>query len=277
LHFIEGAGHKAHTDQPDHIDKMVIDVLRYSGGTMAGTARTSTVFVAGATGIVGRLLVPGLVSAGYVVHGITRSAGKVAALETMGAAGHVVDVYDADRLREIIVRVKPDAIIHQLTDLPPELDPARMPEYQGRNARIRIEGSRNLVAAAEAAGARRIVAQSIAWVYAPGPEPHGEEDPLDHGAEGQRGATVAAVDALEKAVLGCRGAEGIVLRYGAFYGPGTGRDQPGTQAPLSVPDAAKAAVLALEKGPSGIYNVAENEGYVSTARIRAAMGWKPGA
>jgi nucleoside-diphosphate-sugar epimerase len=176
-----------------------------------------------------------------------------------------------------VLDARPSFVIHQLTDLPPNLDPGLLAEYIPRNARIRIEGTRNLIAASVAAGARRFVAQSIAWAYAAGPEPHGEDDPLDIAADGLRGVTVRAVAALEASVLGAPDLDGVVLRYGQFYGPGTGRDEPSAAAtaPLHVDRAASAALLALVRGRNGAYNVAENERAVSTAKIRREMGWEP--
>jgi len=234
------------------------------------------ILLAGATGVVGRRLAPLLVAAGYEVHGTTRSEAKAALLLQAGVVPVVVDAFDADRLRRALVEIRPAAVIHQLTDLPPGLDPGRMAEFLPRNARIRAEGTRNLVAAALAAGARRLVAQSIAWAYAPAPGPWREDDPLDLAAEGPRGVTVAGVAALEDAVLGTPGLEGIVLRYGRLHGPGTGRDEPDEAMPLHVDDAAAAALLALARGRPGTYNVAATEGTLSTAKIRRELGWRPG-
>ena len=233
------------------------------------------VFLAGAGGVVGRRLVPLLRGAGYEVHGTTRSDTKVAALREAGVVAVVVDVFDAEALDRAVAAARPDAVIHQLTDLPPGLDPARMAESVPRNARIRTEGTRNLVAAAVAAGATRIVAQSIAWGYAPGPEPHGEADPLDHAAEGARAVSIGGVTALEAAVLGAPLA-GIVLRYGQFHGPGSGAAAPAAKGPtLHVDAAASAALLALRNGEAGVYNIAENEDFVATGKARRALGWDP--
>lgn len=171
---------------------------------------------------------------------------------------------------------RPSTVIHQLTDLPPGLDPARMDEAIARNARLRREGTRHLVLAAIAAGARRLIAQSIAWAYAPGPEPHGEDDPLDAGATGARAVSVGGVIALEEAVLNAAPLEGIVLRYGQLYGPGTGVDRPTGSAPLHVDAAAYAALLAIDRGAPGAYNIAEPNAYVATDKARSGLGWEPG-
>ena len=133
------------------------------------------IFLAGASGAIGQRLIPQLLAAGHQVTGTTRNADKAAILRALGVGPVVVDVFDAEALSRAMLAAKPDIVVHQLTDLPPGLDPSRMGEAVVRNARIRDEGTRNLVAAAVASGVRRMVAQSIAWAYAPGPEPHGEE------------------------------------------------------------------------------------------------------
>jgi nucleoside-diphosphate-sugar epimerase len=152
-----------------------------------------------------------------------------------------------------------------LTDLPPGLDPALMAAARERNTRIREIGTQNLLAAARAAGARRIVAQSIAFAYAPGPLPHAEEDPLDPSARG--------VISLETQVLGAP-LDGVVLRYGRLYGPGTGVDAAPKGGPLHVDAAADAARRALLAG-DGIYNIAENDGTVAIDRAVSGLGWSP--
>src|SRR5919109_700723 len=119
---------------------------------------------------------------------------------------------------------RPDIVVDQLTDLPLGLDPARMAEGSRRNARMRREGTRNLVAAMLAAGVHRLVAQSIAWMYAPGPEPHREDDPLDVHAAGPRADTADGVATLERLTVASPSIDGVVLRYGHLYGPGTGAD-----------------------------------------------------
>src|SRR5579872_3168859 len=136
------------------------------------------VFLAGASGAIGRRLVPLLIAAGHAVTGTTRSGEKANELRARGVDAVVVDVFDAKALREKVAAARPDAIIHQLTDLPQAIDPASLAEVLARNSRLRIEGTPNLVAAAQTAGVRRLVAQSIAFAYAPGREPHAESDPL---------------------------------------------------------------------------------------------------
>jgi nucleoside-diphosphate-sugar epimerase len=182
------------------------------------------IFVAGATGVIGRPLVKLLRHAGHDVTGTTRSAAKIAEIEKLGGKGVVADALDAEALRRAVIAAKPDVVIHQLTDLPDVSDPAQM--AREKNSRVRIEGTRNLMAAAKAASVRRVIAQSIAFVYAPGKKPYREGDPLDE-SEAQR-TTIAGVKALEDAVLNTPGIDGIVLRYGRLYGPGTWFDKPGS-------------------------------------------------
>jgi nucleoside-diphosphate-sugar epimerase len=233
------------------------------------------IFLAGATGAIGRRLTPLLLDAGHQVAGTTRSAAKAEELRALGAEPIVVDVFDAAALARAVAGVGPEIVIHQLTDLPKGLEPRLMAEATVRNARVREEGTRNLVEAAIAAGARRLVAQSIAWMYAPGPEPHGEDDPLDRAADGPRAATVRGVIALESSVLNARSLAGVVLRYGQIYGPGTGSSGPRGASPLHVDAAAYAALLALDRG-TGAFNVAEPNGYIATDKARTELGWDAG-
>lgn len=232
------------------------------------------VFVAGATGAIGRRLCRLLVDEGWSVTGATRSTAKTQALREMGVEPVVVDVFDAESLRDVVCASKPEIVVHQLTDLPPALDPARMSEALSRNARLRDIGTRNLVSAAVAAGAQRMVAQSLAFVYAPGPMPHQEDAPLllDDPAYGE---TTRAVASLERQVLSAP-FTGIVLRYGKLYGPGTGFDEPPSGGPLHVDDAADAARRALTRGSAGIYNIAEEDGTVSIKKAADSLGWVPG-
>ncbi|MET2830473.1 NAD-dependent epimerase/dehydratase family protein [Mesorhizobium shangrilense] len=231
------------------------------------------IFLAGASGAVGQRLIPQLLKAGHQVTGTTRLAAKAQQISALGAEPLVVDVFDADALSRAAASARPDIVIHQLTDLPAGLDPSRMGEAIVRNARIRDEGTRNLVRAAIAAGARRMVAQSIAWAYAPGPEPHTEADPLDGGAQGDRGISMTGVIALEKWVLQSPPLAGVILRYGQLYGQGTGRDAPAGSAPLHVDAAAYAALLAVDSALSGAVNVAEANTYVSTQKAVGELGW----
>ncbi|TPJ25314.1 NAD(P)-dependent oxidoreductase [Mesorhizobium sp. B2-7-2] len=233
------------------------------------------IFLAGASGAIGRRLVPQLVAAGHQVTATTRQEAKAENLRALGADPVVVDVFDANALRAAVVAAKPEIVIHQLTDLPAGLDPSKMAEATVRNARIRDEGTRNLVESAKAAGANRLIAQSIAWVYAPGAEPHAETDPLDSDAVGGRAVSVGGVIALEKHVLGSSPITGIVLRYGHLYGPGTGADSAAEPA-VHVDAAAYAALLAVERGAQGAFNVAEPNRHIATDKAVGELGWRAG-
>lgn len=237
------------------------------------TGRNRKIFVAGASGAIGRRLCRLLVDDGWSVVGTTRSADKVSMLRDIGVEPAVVDVYDETSLLDIVCKAQPDCVIHQLTDLPPALDPAKMAEARVRNARLREIGTRNLIAAAVAAGAKRMVAQSIAFAYAPGPTPYAEDSPLnlDHP---DFGPTARAVASLEQQVL-AGPFEGIVLRYGKLYGPGTGFDRPTGGGPLHVDAAADAARRAVTGGKVGVYNIAEEDGTVCSNKAADALGWKP--
>jgi nucleoside-diphosphate-sugar epimerase len=231
------------------------------------------IFVAGATGVIGQPLLKLLRVAGHAVTGTTRSQSKIAMIEALGARAVVADVFDADALRHAVIAAKPDVVIHQLTDLPDRIDPSDRAAMSERNSRLRIEGTRNLMSAAKAAGVRRVVAQSIAFIYALGPKPYGEGDALD-GSEAQR-VSIAGVVGLEDAVLKTQGIDGLVLRYGRLYGPGTWFEKPGGAGPLTTGAAAHAALLAVTRGASGVYNIAEDDGEFSVEKARRELGFDP--
>ena len=234
------------------------------------------IFLAGATGVVGRRLTPLLIAAGHQVTGTTRSQAKAGELEAGGVAPAVVDVFDAGALRDAVVKARPEVVIHQLTDLPQGLDEEQLVTILTRNTRLREVGTVNLVAAARAAGATRLGAQSIAFAYAAGPEPHAESDPIASG-DGERPPAISArgVRALEAAVLGASGIDGIVLRYGRFYGPGTWYGAPLSRGSLHVDAAAQAALLAVSRGAPGVYNIAEDDGAVTIDKARRELGFDP--
>jgi nucleoside-diphosphate-sugar epimerase len=235
------------------------------------------IFLAGSTGAIGRRLIPLLLSNGHSVTGTTRSAPKAAELEKQGATPVVLDVFDSAAVREAVASARPEVVIHQLTDLPQVLDPAQMAASRERNTRLRMEGAANLVAAARAAGARRLIAQSIGFAYANGPEPHAETDPLaSPDGDDASAITAKGVRALEDAVLGASGIEGIVLRYGRLYGPGAWFAAASGKGPLHVDAAAEAARLAVTRGAPGIYNIAEDDGALVTEKARRELGFDPG-
>jgi nucleoside-diphosphate-sugar epimerase len=231
------------------------------------------VFLAGAGGVIGRRLTPLLVKMGHQVAGTTRSADKAGAIRAMGAEPVVVDVFDAEALKRAVAAAKPDAVIHQLTDLAYGPTSPHYQESLKRNARIRVEGTPNLAAAAKAAGVRRLIAQSIAFIYAQGPGARVETDPMAP-AEGAMASTIPAVKALEDAVLAMP--EGIVLRYGYFYGPGTwSPDGPGRRPCVNLDAAAQVAANALTRGEPGLYNIAEDDPTLSSEKAKRLLGFDP--
>lgn len=231
-----------------------------------------TIFLAGASGAIGRRLVPMLVADGWRVVAMTRSAAKTGLLTDLGTTPVVMDVFDAAGVQCAIADARPDVVVHQLTDLPPGLDPSQMEAATRRNARIRDEGTRNLVAAAVAASVKRLVAQSVAFVYADGQRPHREQDRLAIDAGGRAGVSARGVASLERQVREAP-FELLVLRYGRLYGPGTGFDAPSGPAPVHVDAAARAAALAAIQGEPGLYNIAEDDGTVSSEKAKRLLGW----
>jgi nucleoside-diphosphate-sugar epimerase len=239
------------------------------------------VFVAGATGAIGRLLVPRLVDAGHEVHGMTRSESKRAMLTALGAVPVVADALDPDQVAEAVARAKPEVIVHQLTAIPAGLDMRHFDRDFALTNRLRTEGTDHLLSAGQAVGVRRFVAQGVcgfgAYARAGGPIKT-EEDPLEATPAREMRETLAAIHHLEAAVLGARWTEGIVLRYGAFYGPGTslapGAEQfelvrkhkfplvgngGGVWSFVHVADAADATVAAVSHGTRGAYNVVDDD------------------
>ncbi len=232
------------------------------------------VLVAGATGAIGRRLVPLLIVMGFGVTGLTRSAARADDLRAAGARPVVVDVFDREGLAAAFLDARPDVVIHQLTDLWTPAGQGIGDAELARTARIRDEGTANVSAAAEASGARRVIAQSIAWLYAPGAEPHDETHPL-LALETGGSVTLRGVLALEHQVTNSPGFDGVVLRYGWLYGPGTGAETPWDRPGLHVDAAAWAAALAIDTGGPGIYNVAEDDDHVSSHKARQVLGWDP--
>jgi nucleoside-diphosphate-sugar epimerase len=251
------------------------------------------VFVAGATGVIGRRLVGLLIADGHQVTGMIRSPQRIDALRAIGAEPAIADALDAEAVRSAMSDARPDAVVHELTSIPRRIDPRKLERDFALNDRLRSEGTRHLVAAAQAAGAGRIVAQSIAFAYAPGPPGtlHGEQDPLFLQAPKPFRRSVEALRDLDDAVLG---AGGVVLRYGYFYGPGSAISPDGSivgdlarrRLPIvgggggvwsfiHVDDAARATVAALTRGASGAYNVVDDDpGAVSewVPALAAAVG-----
>src|ERR1700726_911427 len=232
------------------------------------------IFLAGATGVVGQRLAGLLRHAKHEVVGMTRNPAKTEMLRALGVTPIVVDVLDADALTQAVAAARPEVVIHQLTDLPSAPGTPGYPAAQQANRRLRIEGTRNLMRAAKLAGAGPAVAQSLAFVYAPGDSMRAEDDPLDLAAEGVRQLTVQGIAALEREVLTTSGIDGVVLRYGYLYGPETWYDAPPKPPSVHVDAAAHAALLAVTKG-TGVYNIAEDDGAVSSAKAKRELGFDP--
>lgn len=227
------------------------------------------IFVAGAAGVIGRRLVPLLVADGHDVVGTTRSTANAEWLRGMNATPAVLDIFDAAAVMQALTQARSDIVIHQLTDLPDVFDPHCLVDILASNARIRNEGTRNLLAAARAAGVTRVIAQSIAFAYAPGAQPYREDAPLAVADQGNAGISARGVASLEQQVLGGPW-RGIVLRYGRLYGPGA----PDSAQPpaLHVDVAAEIARRAIMQGASGIYNVTDDDGFADSARARKMFG-----
>jgi nucleoside-diphosphate-sugar epimerase len=237
------------------------------------------VFVAGATGAIGRQLVPRLVAAGHEVHGMTRSESKQALLHELGAVPVVADALDPDQVAEAVGRARPDVIVHQLTAIPARLNLRHFDRDFALTGRLRTEGTDYLVSAGQAVGVRRFVAQSYFASYArTGAAVKSEEDPFDSSPAREQRGVLASIRHVEEAVLGARWTEGVVLRYGAFYGPGTSLapgaeqvelirrrrfplvgDGEGVWSFIHIADAAEATVAAVEHGSRGIYNVVDDD------------------
>jgi nucleoside-diphosphate-sugar epimerase len=238
------------------------------------------VFVAGATGAIGRQLVPRLVAAGHEVHGMTRHESNKAMLDELGAVPVVADALDPDQVADAVSAARPEVIVHQLTAIG-ALDMRHFDRDFALTNRLRTAGTDHLLSAGQAVGVRRFVAQGVAgygaYARTGGPVKN-EEDPLEPTPPREMRETLAAIRHLEQAVLGAHWTEGIVLRYGVFYGPGTRLAPEGEVAELvrkrkfplvgdgggvwsfiHVADAAEATVAAVEHGSRGVYNVVDDD------------------
>ncbi|HEX8065648.1 MAG TPA: NAD(P)-dependent oxidoreductase [Thermoleophilaceae bacterium] len=238
------------------------------------------VFVAGATGAVGKRLVPLLVAEGHAVVGMTRSPEKAESLRATGAEPVVADALDRSAVMDGVARTRPEVVVHQLTALTGMKSFRRFDRDFAASNRLRTEGTDHLLEAALAVGARRFVAQSYGnWNYEPvGDGLKTEEDPLDPSPPPNQAESLEAIRHLEQAVTGARGIDGLALRYGNFYGPGTGfasdgdlvamvrkrrlpiiGDGGGVWSFVHVDDVAKATLAAVERGAPGVYNVVDDE------------------
>lgn len=239
------------------------------------------ILVAGATGALGKQLVPLLVAGGHDVAGMTRTESKIEAVRSLGATPVVANALEPEEVAGAVGEVEPEVIVHQLTALAGSLTDSRHPDRAfALTDRLRTEGTDHLLAAGKVVGVRRFVAQSYAgWRFARRGGPvMTEEDPLDLGLPHKLRGMLDAIRHLEEAVMGARWTEGLVLRYGNFYGPGTSmapggehfemigkRKFPvvgsgaGVWSFIHIEDAAEATVAAIERGSRGIYNIVDDE------------------
>jgi nucleoside-diphosphate-sugar epimerase len=238
------------------------------------------IFLAGATGVVGRRLLPRLVEDGHEVTGMTRSPEKAERIRVAGAKPAVCDALDGPALHAAVGEAKPEVVVHHLTDLPADLNPRKLKDAYAANDRLRTEGTPNLVAAAATAGARRFVCQSIAFVYAPeGGLVKAEDAPLFLDAPEPFDDAIKAVVSMERSVLEAGGGmDPLVLRFGWFYGPGTSYASDGSIARqvrkrrfpvvgngagvfsfIHIDDVVDATIASLDGPPPGVYNVVDDD------------------
>jgi nucleoside-diphosphate-sugar epimerase len=238
------------------------------------------VFVAGATGAIGKQLLPRLIAAGHEVHGMTRSVSKQDMLAELGVVPVIADALNPDQVGQAVGEARPEVIVHQLTAIPASLNFRHIDRDFELTNRLRIQGTDNLLSAAHAVGVQRFVAQSNgAFLYArTGGPVKNEEDPIDSTPAPVMRPIIDAIRYLETAVIGAQWTEGVVLRYGGFYGPGTSMapgaeqvelvrkrkfpvvgDGGGVWSFIHVADAADATVAAIERGSRGVYNVVDDD------------------
>jgi nucleoside-diphosphate-sugar epimerase len=258
------------------------------------------IFLAGATGVVGARLLPLLIEHGHEVTATTRTPAKVAMLQEAGAVAVVVDVLDGDAVMAAVREASPDVIVHQATALSGMgANPRKIGEEFALTNRLRTEGTRHLLAAARASGAERLVAQSFAgWPNArEGGPVKTEDDPLDPNPPATMRAALDAIRELEATVAGAEGMDGVVLRYGGFYGPGTSiaaggehaemirkrrfpivGDGAGVWSFIHVDDVASATLAAIDRAPAGIYNIVDDDPAPVSEwlpALAAAVGGRP--
>jgi nucleoside-diphosphate-sugar epimerase len=232
---------------------------------------TKRIFLAGASGAVGRRLAPLLLEAGHDVNGTTRSPEAADRMRSLGVRPAVLDIRDEPAVTAAMDAARPEVVIHQVTDLAGSTADNYPVELLGSTASLRSEVTPILVRAAVNVGATRVIAQSSAMLYAPGPEPHVEEDPFI--APGTS-VVLPGILALEQAVADASGIDGVLLRYGLLYGPGTPTDGPAGSVTVHIDAAAWAAALAVDAGLPGVYNITD-DGPVSNAKARRQLGWSP--
>jgi nucleoside-diphosphate-sugar epimerase len=250
------------------------------------------IFVAGGTGAIGRPLMAELLAKGHAVVALTRSPDRAQALLEQGIEPAVADVFDPDAVKDVVHRARPEVVIEQLTALPSSYTRQSLNAAADFNTRIRLEGGANVLAAAQAAGARRYLRQSIGFWAVPGAGLADEETPLAFNASPAVAADARIVTELERRLLGTHSIEGIALRYGFFYGPGTWFNPDGDVARqvrqqqfpivgngegvwswLHIEDAAIATVAAAEQGSSGIYLIANDQPLAVREWLPALARW----
>jgi nucleoside-diphosphate-sugar epimerase len=250
------------------------------------------IFIAGGTGAIGRPLISQLLAKGHAVAVLTRSPEKAQSLATQGIEPALADVFDADAVKAVVKRAQPDVVIEQLTALPKTYTRESMSAAAPFNRRIRLEGGANMMAAAQAAGVRRYLRQSVAFYAIPGRELADEETPLAIDASPAVAEDARVLSEIEHRLLGNRNLEGIVLRYGFFYGPGTWFTPDGDVAEqvrqqrfpivgsgdgvwswLHIEDAAVATVAAAERGNPGIYLVTNDQPLAVRQWLPAFAKW----
>ena len=250
------------------------------------------IFVAGATGAIGRPLIAELLAKGHAVVALTRSPENAQALVEQGIEPAIADVFDTDAVKTVISRAQPEVVIEQLTALPRAYTRQAMNAAAALNNRIRLEGGANVLAAAQAAGVRRYLRQSVAFYAIPGPGLANEDTPLAFSASPAVAAGAREITELEHRLLGNPNVEGIVMRYGFFYGPGTWFNPDGDVARqvrqqqfpivgngegvwswLHIEDAATATVAAVEQGNNGIYLIADDQPLAVREWLSAFARW----
>lgn len=250
------------------------------------------IFIAGGTGAIGRPLTAELLARGHALVALTRSPEKARALAERGIEPAIADVFDGDAVKAVVGRARPEVVIEQLTALPGTYTRESLSATGAHNTRLRLEGGANVLAAAQAAGVRRYLRQSIAFWAVPGPGLADEETPLAFDASPAVAADARVVTELEHRLLGNPSIEGIALRYGFFYGPGTWfapdgdvarqvrqqqfpiiGDGEGVASWLHIEDAAVATVAAAERGDPGIYLIANDQPLAAREWLPAFARW----
>ena len=255
------------------------------------------IFVAGASGAIGARLVPALVQHGHEVVGTTRTPAKTERLRQLGAEPVVLDALDEVAVKDAVAVASPEVVVHELTDIPDTIDPRKLDQQFAATNRLRTEGMDHLLEASRAAGVRRFVAQSFgAWVYArTGGPVKVETDAMETDPPSSVRQTLAAILHVERALTEATDVEGIALRYGGFYGPGTSMGEgaamlemirkrrfpivgggTGVWSFVHIDDAAAATVAAIEGGPPGIYNVTDDAPDACVARTSVRRGDRRG-